>query len=167
MNASPHHSKVKVSLTLGHSIAVAGEYASGKMEVECRAEKALGISVIIVELVAIQGTLAPSSKPHSLSQPKNSLRETTRRRLPSCTVAVYSKVPGYLLPTPFNLILSQATLHYLETTTRLSGVYLLFFSASPSRRRRPRLSILVEGSRKSSTRSELALVCRGRARNAL
>jgi hypothetical protein len=57
MNASPHHSKVKVSLTLGNPIFVAGEYVSGKMEMECRAEKGLGIGVMMVELVAIQGNV--------------------------------------------------------------------------------------------------------------
>ena len=55
MNASPHHSKVKVSLALGHSIFVAGEHVTGKMEVECRADKGLGIGIIMVELFGIEG----------------------------------------------------------------------------------------------------------------
>ncbi|KAH7926359.1 hypothetical protein BV22DRAFT_1063091 [Leucogyrophana mollusca] len=56
MNASPYHSKVKVSLTLSDSIYVAGGNVSGKMEVECRADadSGLGIGVIMVELFAIQ-----------------------------------------------------------------------------------------------------------------
>ncbi|KAJ6611168.1 hypothetical protein B0H10DRAFT_2224391 [Mycena sp. CBHHK59/15] len=54
MNASPHHSKVKVSMTLGSSVFVAGGYISGKMEMECRADKGLGIGVMMVELFAIQ-----------------------------------------------------------------------------------------------------------------
>jgi hypothetical protein len=57
MNASPHHSKVKVSLTLSDPIFVAGNNISGKMEVECRGdgEFGLGIGLIAVELFAIQG----------------------------------------------------------------------------------------------------------------
>ncbi|KAJ7765849.1 hypothetical protein DFH07DRAFT_1058775 [Mycena maculata] len=54
MNATSHHSKVKVSMTLGNSIFVAGGYISGKMEMECRADKGLGIGVMMVELFAIQ-----------------------------------------------------------------------------------------------------------------
>ncbi|KAF5379738.1 hypothetical protein D9615_005784 [Tricholomella constricta] len=54
MNSSPHHSKVKVSMTLAHPIFVAGKFVSGKMEMECRADKGLGISVMMVELFASQ-----------------------------------------------------------------------------------------------------------------
>ncbi|KAJ7730809.1 hypothetical protein B0H16DRAFT_210102 [Mycena metata] len=54
MNATSHHSKVKVSMTLGNSVFVAGTYISGKMEMECRADKGLGIGVMMVELFAIQ-----------------------------------------------------------------------------------------------------------------
>lgn len=55
MNASPHHPKVKVSLTLGNSTYVAGGNVTGKMEMECRADKGLGIGIMMVELFAIQG----------------------------------------------------------------------------------------------------------------
>ncbi|KAG2369054.1 hypothetical protein BDR07DRAFT_1389440 [Suillus spraguei] len=56
MNASPHHSKVKVSLALSDPIFVAGNNISGKMEVECRGdgECGLGIGLIMVELFAAQ-----------------------------------------------------------------------------------------------------------------
>ncbi|KAJ7035304.1 hypothetical protein C8F04DRAFT_1233739 [Mycena alexandri] len=54
MNATSHHSKVKVSMTLGNPVFVAGSYISGKMEMECRADKGLGIGVMMVELFAIQ-----------------------------------------------------------------------------------------------------------------
>ncbi|KAF8071531.1 hypothetical protein FPV67DRAFT_879215 [Lyophyllum atratum] len=54
MNSSPHHSKVKVSMTLPSPIFVAGKFVSGKMEMECRADKGLGISVMMVELFALQ-----------------------------------------------------------------------------------------------------------------
>lgn len=59
MNASPHHSKVNVSMTLANPLFVAGTHISGKMEMECRADKGLGISVMMVELFATQG--APST----------------------------------------------------------------------------------------------------------
>lgn len=57
MNASPHHSKLKVTLTLSDPVYVAGEHISGKMEVESRADidSLLGIGVMMVELYAIQG----------------------------------------------------------------------------------------------------------------
>lgn len=55
MNASPFHSKVKATLKFADSLFVAGECVAGKMEVECRADSALGLGVIMVELVAIEG----------------------------------------------------------------------------------------------------------------
>ncbi|KAF8556498.1 hypothetical protein OG21DRAFT_1506414 [Imleria badia] len=56
MNASPHHSKVKVTLTLSDPVYVSGEHISGKMDVESRADidSLLGIGVMMVELYAIQ-----------------------------------------------------------------------------------------------------------------
>ncbi|KAL1724263.1 hypothetical protein EV715DRAFT_260150 [Schizophyllum commune] len=54
MNASPHHSKVKVSLTMGNRVFVAGGSIRGQMEVECRADKGLALNVMMVELFAIQ-----------------------------------------------------------------------------------------------------------------
>ncbi|KAH0833425.1 hypothetical protein J3R83DRAFT_12538 [Lanmaoa asiatica] len=56
MNASPHHSKVKVTLTLSDPVYVSGGHISGKMQVESRAdlESLLGIGVMMVELYAIQ-----------------------------------------------------------------------------------------------------------------
>ena len=61
MNASPHHSKVKVSLTMGNRVFVAGGSIRGQMEVECRADKGLALSVMMVELFAIQGVSATKS----------------------------------------------------------------------------------------------------------
>ena len=55
MNATPHHSKVRVSLTLSSSLFVAGQDVTGKMEMECRADKDVGIGLIMVELFAVQG----------------------------------------------------------------------------------------------------------------
>ncbi|THH10040.1 hypothetical protein EW145_g1598 [Phellinidium pouzarii] len=54
MNATPHHSKAKVSLYFPDPLFVAGELVIGKMELECRAERSLGIGDIKVELFAIQ-----------------------------------------------------------------------------------------------------------------
>ncbi|TFK50191.1 hypothetical protein OE88DRAFT_1736456 [Heliocybe sulcata] len=54
MNASPHHSKVKVSLTMSDPFYIAGGAITGKMEVECRADKGLGLGVMMVELFAIE-----------------------------------------------------------------------------------------------------------------
>lgn len=55
MNASPYHSKVKVSCKLSDPLYVAGGFVAGKMEVECRTDKGLGLGVIMVELSAIEG----------------------------------------------------------------------------------------------------------------
>src|SRR6266849_4021961 len=55
MNATPHHSKVKVSVTLSDSFYIAGDAVTGKMELESRADKGLGLGIIMVELVAIEG----------------------------------------------------------------------------------------------------------------
>ncbi|KAH9983300.1 hypothetical protein BJV77DRAFT_954521 [Russula vinacea] len=54
MNATPHHSKVKVSVTLSDSFYIAGHAVTGKMELESRADKGLGLGIIMVELVAIE-----------------------------------------------------------------------------------------------------------------
>lgn len=55
MNASTNHPKVKVSCVLSDPLYVAGGLVAGKMEVECRTDKGLGLSVIMVELFAIEG----------------------------------------------------------------------------------------------------------------
>jgi hypothetical protein len=55
MNATPHHPKVKVSLSLSSPLFVAGQEITGKMEVECRADKEVGMNLIVVELIAVQG----------------------------------------------------------------------------------------------------------------
>ncbi|OCH87986.1 hypothetical protein OBBRIDRAFT_836941 [Obba rivulosa] len=62
MNASPHHSKVKATLTLADPLVVAGGMVSGKLEVECKADKGLGVGIIMVELLAIEEL---TSKHHS------------------------------------------------------------------------------------------------------
>jgi hypothetical protein len=55
MNASPHHPKVKVSLKVSDAVFAAGGHISGRMDMECKADKGLGIGVIMVELFAIEG----------------------------------------------------------------------------------------------------------------
>ncbi|KAF9477727.1 hypothetical protein BDN70DRAFT_880830 [Pholiota conissans] len=62
MNSQPHHSKVKVSITLADPTFVAGTHVAGKLEMECRADKGLGIGIMMVELFAIQEL---SSRDHS------------------------------------------------------------------------------------------------------
>ena len=62
MNASPHHSKVNVSLTLSDQCFVAGGAVTGKMQMECRADRGLGIGLVLVELVAIEGA-SPAREP--------------------------------------------------------------------------------------------------------
>ena len=57
MNASPHHPKVKVTCILSDPLYVAGGLVAGKMEVECRTEKGLGLGIVMVELFAIEGQL--------------------------------------------------------------------------------------------------------------
>ena len=59
MNATPHHSKVKVSVTLSDPFYIAGDAVTGKMELESRADKGLGLGIIMVELVAIEGLQLP------------------------------------------------------------------------------------------------------------
>jgi len=57
MNASPHHAKVRVSLTLADTLFVAGGAVTGKIEMECKADKGVGIGIIMVELYAFEGLL--------------------------------------------------------------------------------------------------------------
>jgi hypothetical protein len=55
MNSSPHHPKVKVSLGLPSHVFVAGQQVRGKLVVESRADKGLGLSAITVKFKASQG----------------------------------------------------------------------------------------------------------------
>jgi hypothetical protein len=61
MNATPYHPKVKVTITLSDPFYLAGDSVTGKMELESRADKGLGLGVIMVELVAIEGRDFPFS----------------------------------------------------------------------------------------------------------
>jgi hypothetical protein len=55
MNAGPHHSKVRVTLALADNVFVAGQEVCGKMSVECRSDKSVGIGTISVDLHGVQG----------------------------------------------------------------------------------------------------------------
>lgn len=59
MNASPHHSKVRVRIAVPDPTFVAGGAVTGKMEMECKAdgERGLGLGVIMMELFAVEGEL--------------------------------------------------------------------------------------------------------------
>lgn len=54
MNATSSHSKVRVTASVSAPVFVAGGEISGKMEMDCRTDKGLGISEMMVELVAVQ-----------------------------------------------------------------------------------------------------------------
>ncbi|KAK7461662.1 hypothetical protein VKT23_008089 [Stygiomarasmius scandens] len=54
MNVTTNHPKVKLSLTLASPLFVAGDTICGKMEMDCRADKGLGIGLMMVELFAFQ-----------------------------------------------------------------------------------------------------------------
>ncbi|KAF8261377.1 hypothetical protein EI94DRAFT_1810370 [Lactarius quietus] len=54
MNATPHHSKVRLTATLSDKFYIAGDATTGKMELECRVDTGLGLGIIAVELVAIE-----------------------------------------------------------------------------------------------------------------
>lgn len=60
MNATPHHSKVRLSVTLSDKFYIAGDAITGKMELESRADTGLGLGIIAVELIAIEGPPPPS-----------------------------------------------------------------------------------------------------------
>jgi len=67
MNATPHHSKIRVTLGLSSPLFVAGQDVTGKMEMESRADKGVGIGLIMVELFAIQGMQVNISPVRSLT----------------------------------------------------------------------------------------------------
>lgn len=62
MNATQTHSKVRVTTSLSAPVFVAGGEISGKMELDCRADKGLGINTMMVELIATQELI---SRDHS------------------------------------------------------------------------------------------------------
>ena len=94
MNASPFHSKVNVSLALSDQVFVAGQHVSGKIQIESRADAGLGIGVIMVELVAIQGTsVLPSIEYPPLTSP-------SRAHVPRSLRDVHLPTQSKTLPSP-------------------------------------------------------------------
>ncbi|KAF8896634.1 hypothetical protein BD779DRAFT_1496977 [Infundibulicybe gibba] len=92
MNASPHHAKVRVSLKLGDPVFVAGKHVAGKIEVECRADKGLGIGVIMIELFAIQEL---TSRDHSATSTfQHSRRMFQGPGLPPSNAVQAHSLPG-------------------------------------------------------------------------
>lgn len=133
MNAITHHSKVKVSVTVPDPTFVAGKYVSGKVEMECRADKGLGIGVIMVELFGIQGAYF-SNDFHlfrDFYRPSQScLLETILQLAPSYMPNGCSKAPGCPLPTPSRLMRSLVTHPYPRITTmRVGGFRLSYFGS--------------------------------------
>lgn len=55
MNTTSHHPKVNVALEFSDPLYVSGGEVTGKMEVESKLDKGLGLGTIMVELFAIQG----------------------------------------------------------------------------------------------------------------
>ena len=65
MNATPHHSKVRLTVTLSDKFYIAGDAITGKMELESRADTGLGLGIIAVELLAIEGPVHPPLISHT------------------------------------------------------------------------------------------------------
>ncbi|KDQ59006.1 hypothetical protein JAAARDRAFT_192565 [Jaapia argillacea MUCL 33604] len=92
MNASPHHSKVKVSLTLSDPLFQAGDAVSGKLELECRADKGLGLGVMMVELFGIEEL---TSRDHSATSTfLHSRRRFQGEGLPPSNAVLAHPYPG-------------------------------------------------------------------------
>ena len=93
MNATPHHSKVKVSVTLSDSFFIAGDAVTGRMELESRADKGLGLGIIMVELVAIEGRYR-SLYPHGVPILTTFLRANFSRSFRNLNIPTH--------PSPFS-----------------------------------------------------------------
>lgn len=79
------------------SIFHAGGEISGKMEMECKTDKGLGIGIIMVELFAIEGSCVQLIKYSSVMTLSQKLHpEIILLHLHSCTADVSSRVQGYL-----------------------------------------------------------------------
>ena len=93
MNATTSHSKVRTSLKFVDPLFVAGGAVSGKMEMECKTDKGLGIGIIMVELFAIEGTsdILAEIRMHSTVYLQSSRPEIILLRKHFCIVDVYSK----------------------------------------------------------------------------
>jgi hypothetical protein len=106
MNATPHHSKVRLSVTLSDKFYIAGDAITGKMELESRADTGLGLGIIAVELVAIEGP-RPLILPH-VFRPNSSPTELTSRDHSATSTFIHTRrlFQGPGLP-PSNAVLAH------------------------------------------------------------
>lgn len=100
MNATQTHSKVRVSLSLSSAIFVAGDEITGKMEMDCRADKGLGIGSMMVELVATQGIYIAPLLVRWLMIAQSSYQEITPLHRNSCLPRDCFRVKDYLHQMP-------------------------------------------------------------------
>ncbi|KAL5525827.1 hypothetical protein ACEPAG_7164 [Sanghuangporus baumii] len=114
INATHAHSKAKVSLFFADALFVAGEHVSGKMELECKAERGLGIGDIKVELFAIQEL---TSRDHSAT---NTFLHLTRyfqgTGLPPSNAVHPHPLPGddNVLPVDYHLARKGTTTFFFK-----------------------------------------------------
>lgn len=117
MNATPHHSKLRATITLSSPLYVAGEELTGKMEMECRADSGVGIGLIMVELFAVQGAhFLNYINRTGANMVQSSIRAIIPQRRHSCIYVACSRVPDSPHLTPLLLILSQANPHFPKVT---------------------------------------------------
>ncbi|EIM90720.1 uncharacterized protein STEHIDRAFT_165243 [Stereum hirsutum FP-91666 SS1] len=141
MNASPNHPKVKVSITLSDPTFVAGGAVTGKMEMECKTDKGLGIGIIMVELFAVEEL---TSRDHSAtSHFLHSRRLFQGPGLPPSNAVLPHPLPLPALPssppnasTPYDPALTgeepaPLPAHYFPSR-RGSTTYLFKFPLPPS-----------------------------------
>lgn len=124
MNVVTHHAKVRTTLRFAEQLFVAGGMVTGKMEMECKADKGLAIGVIMVELYAIEGASrlnrrkSSSNLIHIQSLPP----EITQPHRRFYTVDGYFKDQDSLLRTRCTLSLFPENQHLpLIITTRDAG----------------------------------------------
>lgn len=100
MNASSHHSKVKVTLTLSDPVFVAGGLISGKVEVESHADLdcLLGIGIMMVELYAIEEIISRDHTATSTFIHSRRIFQGPGLPLSNAVYSDYSPPAGELLP---------------------------------------------------------------------
>lgn len=143
MNASSHHPKIKLSITPGEALFVAGTYVTGKLEMECRAEgeRGLGIGVVMIELFAIQGELfciPERTKPEPLHVVQNLPRGTTWQPTHFYILVDSFKDQDYLrlMPSsliPFLLLMMSQSFHRITFLPVGDAVLSSFVSHFPER----------------------------------
>lgn len=117
MNAITNHSKVRTTLKFADSLFIAGDAVTGKIEMECRTDRGLGIGVIMVELFAIEGAYTHPTVTLDTETTKSSPPGIIPLHRRSCTAGEYFKVPDCHRPTRSILSLCQTSPCFLQTTT--------------------------------------------------